>query len=332
VIKNCARAEILAGAIALGEATDAERDDYRRHLAACSSCVNAIGGEREIERTMAMVAAARDSEVWEPVLPSASVRRTRTTRVLGFGLSAAAVAVIASLGIHALVASQVRPVTLAAREASVPTEVMHVTIEPRSLKIAAPVKPKVLAPNIVVVHNVITLKPPSQQNAAPPATQSTVVAESRPFKNAPQSNVPVWRRDDAATGTQTQSAVSVNETASAPVLRGRAESIAVTPSYSVRDVAPLGGDTAINPRPPMIAYSLGAEGTTAFEVTVDEHGVPQKCTITKHSGYLVLDQAVCKAAMKARYSPRMVDGRAVSGVYRDAFTFRNTENNTDNQL
>ncbi|HEX8805370.1 MAG TPA: energy transducer TonB, partial [Candidatus Aquilonibacter sp.] len=56
----------------------------------------------------------------------------------------------------------------------------------------------------------------------------------------------------------------------------------------------------------------------------DEHGVATKCTITKHSGYRVLDDAVCKAAMAVNYLPRLVNGKATPGVYRDAFTFRAT--------
>ncbi|HVA28382.1 MAG TPA: TonB family protein [Candidatus Baltobacteraceae bacterium] len=316
--KNCARAEILAGALALGEATDAERDEYRRHIAVCSSCLNAIGGEREIERTMELVSAARDSEMWEPVLTAASIKRTHATRVWGVGLSAAAVALVASLGIHLVIASQIRPVTIAqVREPNPPVPTMHVTIERRAPKPPAPVpKPTTFEPSIVVVHNVITLK----------RAQTTVVAESVPFKSVPASNVPVWRRDEPLNVPSHATTVAM-----APLMQGRAESLVVAPVYSVRDVAPLGGDTAINPRPPMIAYAMGAEGTTAFEVTVDDRGVPQKCTITKPSGYLVLDRAVCKAAMQARFSPRLVNGRAVSGVYRDAFTFR-SQNNSDNQL
>ena len=48
--RECARAEVLAGAVALGEASDAERDAYRRHLAGCSRCIAAYGGERDRAR------------------------------------------------------------------------------------------------------------------------------------------------------------------------------------------------------------------------------------------------------------------------------------------
>jgi TonB family protein len=331
VKQSCARAEVLAGAVALGEATELERDEYRRHVAACAPCLTSIGGEREIERTMALVAQARADEVWEPVLTDASIRRTGVARVWTWGLSATALAIVASLGIHAFVASQLRPVQVAqVHEVPIFSQPMHVTIEHRApAPAAAPIVPKtrVEHPSIVVVHNVITLKHQLHADARPAtgSTLTTVVAESVSLKT--QSDVPVWRRDEAMPqATRERDAASP-----APVLQGRAESIAIAPSYVVREVQPIGGDTAINPRPPMIAYDIGAEGTTAFEVSVDERGLPVKCTITKSSGYAVLDVAVCKAAMKARYVPRTVNGRAVAGVYRDAFTFR-SEDNSDNQL
>ena len=109
----------------------------------------------------------------------------------------------------------------------------------------------------------------------------------------------------------------------APPAPQRAESIAVMPAPGItRDAVPLGGEYAIVPHPPAIAYYENAEGTTAFEVSVDERGAPVKCTIVKSSGFLVLDDAVCRAAMRARYAPRTVNGRAVPGVYRDALTFQ----------
>ena len=340
--KDCARAEILAGAIALGEASENERDEYRRHIAACVSCLGVLGGEREIERVMETVHRASDSEVWEPVPLRAGERRARTVRrAWTFGVSTAVIALIASLGIHTLLAANVPPVTVAANEAApAQPQSFHVTLEHRAQPAAPVTKPKLAPPQpkIVVVHNVVTLKQTDRpETKAPVHTTETTVAADTPASAAPapqpktrSSNVPVWRRDAALPRAQ-DSAVNVARADTPPVLAGRAESIAVAPSYTVREVVPIGGDTAINPRPAAIAYAQGAEGTTAFEVTVDERGNPVKCTITKSSGYLSLDDAVCKAAMKARYSPRAINGRATVGIYRDAFTFRALQPSPDQQ-
>ena len=78
---DCTAAEQLAGAIALGEARDEERNAYRGHLAVCGACLDAFGGEREIERVMAQVSSARDDERWEPDLRSARLRPQRARRV-----------------------------------------------------------------------------------------------------------------------------------------------------------------------------------------------------------------------------------------------------------
>jgi len=140
------------------------------------------------------------------------------------------------------------------------------------------------------------------------------------------SNVPIWRRHEALPKHANAAPSYAVAATSAPVFEQREESMAVAPSNIVRDVVPVGGETAISPQPPSIAYAEGADGTTVFEVTVDERGTPTKCTITKSSGFLVLDDAVCKAAMKVRYQPRLVNGRPTLGIYRDAFTFHS---NTD---
>ncbi len=320
----CARAEIVAGAIALGEATETERDEYRRHIAACASCLAALGGEREIERIMRAVADARDAETWEPVVPSPSARRSRTLRrAWRFGVSSAALAIVVSFAIHLAIVAFLRPVSAppASALAQLPQSTMRVTLERPPAPVHAKAVRHASEPSIVVVHNVITLKSPPRatvdRDAQTPvratetrvSTATTVVAAA----TAAPSDVPIWRRD---------AALPIARAPQPPVLQGRAESIAVAPSYVIRDATPLGGDTAIDPRPPLIAYSQGAEGTTAFEVSVDERGNPQRCTITKSSGYLSLDDAVCAAAMHARYAPRTVNGRATPGVYRDAFTFR----------
>jgi hypothetical protein len=71
---DCDRAETIAGAIALGEADEAQRDAYRSHLAICGRCRALLGGERDIERVMTTVANAREAERWEPDLRAAGTR------------------------------------------------------------------------------------------------------------------------------------------------------------------------------------------------------------------------------------------------------------------
>ena len=317
----CARAEILAGAIALGEATQAERDDYRGHIATCASCLRSLGGEREIERVMATVAQAKDGETWEPSPRRVDARSRRPLWRAGVAVGIAAAAIAASLGIHAFLAASVRAPVAIARTAPAPVvhaSALHVSLEHRARSTPRPVAKVAVRPrSIVVVHNVIT----RHGNAVTQTTTQTTLAEaSVPHIVVPASNVPIWRRTEAMPSPR-----SVAATAAPVLAAGRAESMVVAPPTVVRDVAPLGGDAAINPHPALIAYKQGAQGTTAFEVHVDERGIPVKCTITKSSGYLSLDDAVCKAAMAARYSPRTVNGKPISGIYRDAFTFRATD-------
>lgn len=98
---DCGAAERLAGAIAIGEAGDAERERYRGHLAGCPACVNALGGEREIERVMRYVVRARDDERWEPDLRGALRRERRPRYAWGLVSALAAAVVIAIAGVRA---------------------------------------------------------------------------------------------------------------------------------------------------------------------------------------------------------------------------------------
>ena len=323
------RIEAIAGAIALGEASDEERCEYRAHIASCSQCLNALGGEREIERVATTVGAARESEVWEPDLRDVVATRTlRRTKTLRWSFGFFGIALAASFGVHTVFAAGVPRITVVtAQQAQDDSQVMRVGLD-RDTRYAKPVA----APpqRLIVTHNVVQIARaplPAAAAAAPLAAR----AENKPsdiiaitvhpqHQSKPAAATPVWRRSDPAWRTvATTTTTSVTETAP-DSLTHSAESLQVTPR-TTREVAPVGGETSINPQPPMIAYDEGAEGTTVFEVLVDERGIPTKCVITKSAGYPVLDDAVCKAAMKARYTPKMIDGRAVPGAYHDAFTF-----------
>ncbi|HVN68503.1 MAG TPA: hypothetical protein VMU38_02445 [Candidatus Binatia bacterium] len=95
-LSDCEAAASMAGAIAIGEASDAQRDAYRGHLAECGRCVGELGGEREIERVMAVVAQARDNERWEPDLRRALARRGSPRRAWRWGAALGAIAIVAA--------------------------------------------------------------------------------------------------------------------------------------------------------------------------------------------------------------------------------------------
>jgi len=89
---DCERAEVLAGAIALGEAGENERTAYRSHLSQCRECCDVLGGEREIERAVSVVHSAREGESWRP---SARLPLRRAgARYYLWGWSALAAAVV----------------------------------------------------------------------------------------------------------------------------------------------------------------------------------------------------------------------------------------------
>lgn len=336
--QRCERAEVLAGAIALGEASDAERDEYRGHIAACAPCLTSLGGEREIERVMDVVAQARDEETWEPAFVSMR-REPKFARWMKYGFSLATAAVALSLGLHALLAASFGHAPPTPNNPFViDYDGTHITLERRAN--AHQQKPRNEEPRVVVVHNVVTLKAPTAnaQQAQQPAekavtkdvattTTTTTVAsnDAQPLEQKDTaSQIPVWRRAAEPQPRVHRAPVTI---AAAPTFEQHAESMSVSPGMSaIRDVAPVGGDAAIVPHPAAIAFAEGAEGTSVFEVAVDERGTPTKCTITRSSGFLVLDEAVCRAAMKARYTPKSINGRPVTGLYRDAFTFRSSTN------
>lgn len=98
---ECAHAEALAGAIALGEAMECERERYRGHLAVCARCRHEFGGERQIERVMAVPAQARETERWEPDLRS-GWRQPRSRPAVWKPAALVAAAAVAVFGIQTM--------------------------------------------------------------------------------------------------------------------------------------------------------------------------------------------------------------------------------------
>jgi len=338
----CNQAEVLAGAIALGEATDAERQAYRGHVATCSSCLRANGGEHEIERTMACVGQARSDETWDPDL-TALVREKMNgrKRLLRAGLTVAGACIAISLAFNlAMVTGLTKIAPSFADPLVLNYDGQRIVLEHRS---TAALPQATSAPRMVVEHNVVTLtrqpvsvavdnvlRAPQTVPVATHAQQSVASTTSSLGAASPQKNfgdTPIWRRGSGGGGGNTaivQTTTSVSQTI--PRLDRQTDSIVVAPAYTVRAPEPIGGETALTPQPAPIAYAQNASGTSVFEVQIDERGNPTKCAITKSSGFLSLDDAVCSAAMKARSSPKLVNGRPVPGSYTDAFTFRSNGN------
>ena len=98
---DCAQAELLAGAIALGEADETERNTYRAHLAICSRCCFELGGEREIERVMSVATGAQDGERWAPDLRNVQ-RQARSANVLVKWVPILAAVAIVFFGVRAV--------------------------------------------------------------------------------------------------------------------------------------------------------------------------------------------------------------------------------------
>jgi len=334
------RIETLAGAIALGEAAEGQRLEYREHIASCPDCLRALGGERELERTAETVATARQSEVWEPDLRDAIARRIRRgSRLVRLAFSFLAVCLGVAFATHILIVSGIARLT--------PTLAAPLVINAGGARIVLErsstpaLKPAPQPQRMVVTHNVVQIVrapvsiPPANASRAPkpyatPAEIAAVTVHPEPpATSGVQKDVPIWRRSSQSAAWQTVAKTTTTSlTVSAPQAAINAsQPIRIAAAYTTREAAPVGGETAINPQPPAIAYDENAEGTTVFQVMIDERGMPTKCIITKPAGYPVLDDAVCRAAMKARYVPKTVDGRAVPGIYRDAFTFHMTENN-----
>ncbi len=340
---NHDRVEAIAGAIALGEATDEERREYREHLTGCRSCLESLGGEHEIERVAARVASARDSEVWQPALGDiVRSRLSARARYWRYAFSVVSACAIVAFGLRiAILDGAMHHVVPAAHSTAATAAVTHLALETRPSSVQF--KPAAQEPQprrLMVVHNVVQIA--RAPFAAPPALAAAPKTHAGPSQIAEitvhpdtaqphdvrKSDIPIWRRNDPSWRTVAKTTTTSVSEVSQQTFQQSAESIRLMHPQTeqvVREATPLGGETAINPQPAMIAYDEGAEGTTVFEVMIDEQGNPSKCIITQSSGYAVLDNSVCQAAMRAKYTPKTVDGRPVDGTYHDAFTFRMTE-------
>lgn len=329
------RAETIAGAIALGEAGEDERNFYRAHIAECASCRHELGGEVAIAHVVETVALARDAETWRPAIDTPALARRarrRTGRTVAAGMAAVVAAALTAFALRGNALAPPPPQHVA-------MNVFRVTVEPAAkpvtgahhvahhpAKARRPAKPSVhppvhsshvarVAPSIVIEHHVVQLARIAQ-TPAPAAARATRVRIRRKHAAAfVPARVPVWR-----TVAKTTTTTATSETAVEPISM-TAASMQIAPPV-IHEPEPIGGENVISPRPPAIAYVEGMEGTTLFDVAISPRGLPTRCSIVASSGYHTLDESVCRAAMVVRYTPETINGRPAPGDFRDAFTFR----------
>lgn len=333
------RAEILAGAIALNEATDEERLEYRRHLAACARCLHALGGEHQLARIGGVIGKARESELWEPDVRGPLISRLggAPRRFLTFGLSFLGLCLFVSLLTHLIVGSELAQMRPSLQDPlTISYEGNRIVLERRSVRDQKPA-PKA-RPQVIVDHNVVRaiVRPRGVAVAQRVAQLATPHRSLPPVKSMTANGSTTARApsEGEAAGTVAADAwagkaqggarlgsAPESGTVPAPVRAQSIERIAFAPSYITREAAPEGGDTAINPKYNELAYEERAEGTVSYEVTVDAQGNPTNFAVVKSSGFLVLDKAVKDAAMSVHYKPALVNGKPVAGIYRDAITF-----------
>ena len=78
-MKHHVRFETLAGAIALGEATEEEQAEWAAHAAVCVRCRDHGAGELIAVRNR--IVAEREAETWRPSLRSGLMTRIRDERL-----------------------------------------------------------------------------------------------------------------------------------------------------------------------------------------------------------------------------------------------------------
>lgn len=87
------------------------------------------------------------------------------------------------------------------------------------------------------------------------------------------------------------------------------------------DVVPLPGERPKRGQSPEPEPDLAGGIVVTVNVTVDPSGKPTAAHVVQGSGSKPLDDAAIDAALKSQYTPKMVDCRAVAGLYLFKVTF-----------
>ncbi len=167
------RIEAIAGAIALGEADDAQRREYREHLSSCARCLKEAG-RRARARTRRCDGRRRaEDEKWQPDLRNAvASRMQRRAYNLRYGFGIAGLCLAVSLGVHALVVAGITPFTTGTQKTvAADTGATRIVLEQRVPVNQQGVRAAQAAPQrqLVVMHNIVSMQRAAVTSAQNPA-------------------------------------------------------------------------------------------------------------------------------------------------------------------
>jgi protein TonB len=83
--------------------------------------------------------------------------------------------------------------------------------------------------------------------------------------------------------------------------------------------------SSIQPAYPRISRLRGEEGVVTLSIHVLASGKAERVDVIQSSGFRRLDEAACKAARKASFSPARQFGRTIDSTTELSFTFRLTD-------
>jgi hypothetical protein len=139
------RYEALAGAVYLGEASDAERGAFARHAAVCDACRLDLEAAPPLR---AAIAGARDAETWRPSVDDAVARRIREARSSRFGITvgalgwAVALSIVLNVAVVSGLSGRIHDAFRPASDAAADPSAMRIELEPRHVAAAVPVPPR----------------------------------------------------------------------------------------------------------------------------------------------------------------------------------------------
>jgi protein TonB len=164
----------------------------------------------------------------------------------------------------------------------------------------------------------LTLLPSIASEAAAPATP----AEPEPEPATPPQPVEVPRPVEVPTPAEVPPREAPPMTAEDSIDSAEQDSSLIEEKGVISEAA---ASTTIHPAYPRISRQRGEEGVVALSIQVLASGRAGNVDVIQSSGHRRLDEAACKAARRASFSPARQFGRNIDSTIKLSFSFRLTD-------